>query len=149
MLANGSARERAEKSNALRNCAARIRSATIAIAQRRPHIAMSTLTTRAAAQTAGLLIPFALIFVSAGTVHFWQGWLFCLSFWSSTIATGIYLRKRDPALLERRMRFGPGAESRPIQTRIMAITLAMFVAVMLVAGRDHRFRASRVPAVHG
>ncbi len=58
-------------------------------------------------QTAGFLILFAFIFVAAGTIHFWQGRLFCLSFSLSTIATGVYLMKRDPALLERRMRFGP------------------------------------------
>jgi uncharacterized protein (TIGR02453 family) len=58
---------------------------------------MRSLATRAAAQTAGFLILFALIFVSAGTIHFWQGWLFCLSFSFSTIAIGVYLMKRDPA----------------------------------------------------
>jgi protein-S-isoprenylcysteine O-methyltransferase Ste14 len=107
---------------------------------------MSSLATRAAAQTAGLLILFALIFVSAGTIHFWQGWLFCLSFSFSTIAIGVYLMKRDPALLERRMRFGPGAESRPIQKIIMTITLVTFVVLAIVPALDHRFGWSRVPA---
>jgi hypothetical protein len=57
---------------------------------------MNTLAKRAGTQLAGLLIPFALIFVSAGTIHFWQGWLFWLSFSVSSAATGIYLLKRDP-----------------------------------------------------
>jgi hypothetical protein len=56
---------------------------------------------------------FAVIFASAGTIGFWQEWLFCLSFWFSTIAIGIYLTKRDPPLLERRMRFGPAARVAP------------------------------------
>jgi protein-S-isoprenylcysteine O-methyltransferase Ste14 len=108
---------------------------------------MSPLAYRAAVQTAEFLILFALVLVSAGTVHFWQGWLFCLSFSLSTIATGVYLMKRDPALLERRMRFGPRAESRPRQKIIVAIIFAMFCALLIVPGLDHRFSWSRVPAV--
>jgi protein-S-isoprenylcysteine O-methyltransferase Ste14 len=108
---------------------------------------MGTLVTRAAAQTAaGFLVLFTLIFVSAGTIHFWQAWLFCLSFLFSTIAIGVYLVKRDPALLERRMRFGPRAESRPRQKVIVAIIFATFVALLIVPGLDHRFGWSRVPA---
>jgi protein-S-isoprenylcysteine O-methyltransferase Ste14 len=108
---------------------------------------MGTLVTRAAAQTAaGLFVLFTLIFVAAGTIHFWQGWLFCLSFLFSTIAIGVYLLTRDPALLERRMRFGPRAESRPRQKVIVAIIFAAFVALLIVPGLDHRFGWSRVPA---
>ncbi len=107
---------------------------------------MSPLASRAATQTAGFLILFSLIFVSAGTIHFWQGWLFCVSFFFSTIATGVYLMRRDPALLERRMQFGPRAESRPRQKIIVAVIFAMFAALLIVPGMDHRFGWSQVPA---
>ena len=109
-------------------------------------IRMSPLASRAATQTVGFLILFALIFVSAGTIHFWQGWLFCVSFSFSTVATGVYLMRRDPALLERRMRFGPRAESRPRQKIIVAVIFAMFAALLIVPGLDHRFGWSQVPA---
>jgi len=52
--------------------------------------------------------------IAAGTVRFWSGWLFWIVFMLSSLTTGIYLRIRDPALLERRMRFGPLAEPRRI-----------------------------------
>jgi hypothetical protein len=78
--------------------------------------------------------------VSAGTIHFWQGWLLWLSLSGSSIATGLYLLKHDPALLERRMRFGPRAESRPSQKKITAIIFAMFAAI--VPGRSPRTWAS-------
>jgi protein-S-isoprenylcysteine O-methyltransferase Ste14 len=107
---------------------------------------MNALAKRAAIQTAGFLILFAAIFLCAGTIRFWQGWLFCLSFWMSTIAIGIYLLKSDPALLKRRMRFGPRAESRPIQRIIVTITFILFVALAVVVALDHRFGWSRVPA---
>ena len=106
---------------------------------------MSSLTKRAVVQTAGFLILFAIIFACAGTIRFWQGWLFCVSFWFSTIAIGIYLMNRDPALLERRMRFGPVVESRPIQKIIVTITFVLFVALAVVPALDHRFGWSRVP----
>jgi protein-S-isoprenylcysteine O-methyltransferase Ste14 len=117
----------------------------ISIAQLRLNTAMCSFAKRIAVQTAGLLILFALIFVSAGTIHFWPGWLFCLSFWFSTIATGVYLMRHDPALLQRRMRFGPREESRPIEKVIMTLTLVMFVALLIVSALDHRFGWSRVP----
>jgi len=107
---------------------------------------MSPLASRAAIQTAEFLILFALIFVSAGTIHVWQGWLFCVSFSFSTVATGVYLMRRDPALLKRRMRFGPGAESRPRQKIIVAVIFAIFASLLIVPGLDLRFGWSQVPA---
>jgi hypothetical protein len=60
---------------------------------------MNTLSKRAAARTAGFLVLLAgLTFVSAGTIHFWQGWLFWLSFSVSVIAITVYLLRHDPAL---------------------------------------------------
>jgi protein-S-isoprenylcysteine O-methyltransferase Ste14 len=101
---------------------------------------------RIAGQTAAFLLVFALIFVCAGTIDFWQGWVFCLLFTFSTIATGIYFIKYDRPLLERRMRFGPWQESRPIQKVVITLTFLMFFALVIVPALDHRFDWSRVPA---
>jgi protein-S-isoprenylcysteine O-methyltransferase Ste14 len=100
---------------------------------------------RIATQTAAFLFLFALVFVCAGTIHFWQGWLFCLSFWLSSIAIGIYLIKYNRPLLERRMRFGPWEESRPVEKVVISLIFLMFVALMIVPALDHRFAGSRVP----
>ena len=102
---------------------------------------------RIAAQTAAIFILFALIFVSAGTIDFWQGWLFCLVFWFSMIAIGIYLIKYNRPLLERRMRYGPWEESRPVEKIIITLALLVFVALMIVPALDHRFAWSRVPGM--
>jgi protein-S-isoprenylcysteine O-methyltransferase Ste14 len=100
---------------------------------------------RIVAQTVGFLVLVALIFYSAGTIHFWQGWLFCLLFWLSSLAIGIYLLEYNRALLERRMRFGPWEESRSTQKVIMTLILLLFVALLIVPALDHRFAWSRVP----
>jgi protein-S-isoprenylcysteine O-methyltransferase Ste14 len=100
---------------------------------------------RIAVQTAAFLILFALIFVCAGTIDFWQGWLFYLVFLFSTTAMGIYFIKYNRPLLERRMRFGPWEESRPIEKVLITLIFLMFVALMIVPALDHRFAWSRVP----
>jgi protein-S-isoprenylcysteine O-methyltransferase Ste14 len=67
-------------------------------------------------------------------------------FLASSTATGIYLQRHDQALLERRMRAGPQAEARPQQRIIMGVLVAVFTAVVIVAGMDFRHRWSQVPA---
>jgi protein-S-isoprenylcysteine O-methyltransferase Ste14 len=109
---------------------------------------MNPLAKGAAAGIAGLLVPLAaIIFLAAGTIYFWQGCLFWLSFSLSVITITAYLLKRDPALVERRMRAGPQAESRPRQKILQTLNLVMFVAIVMVPGIDHRFGWSETPAV--
>jgi protein-S-isoprenylcysteine O-methyltransferase Ste14 len=123
-----------------------IRSTTISIARIAAGYRDELIRNQSGRSNGGTPHPPTLTFVCAGTIHFWQGWLTWLSFLASSIAIGIYLMKRDPALLERRMRFGPQAESRSRQKIIIAISLVMFVALAIVPGLDHRFGWSRVPA---
>ena len=86
-----------------------------------------------------------LLFVSAGNVRYWHGWVYL----SIVAATGalitIYLARHDPALLERRMRGGPGAEKQPAQKRIMWSVLLAFIALFVVPALDYRYGWSRVP----
>jgi protein-S-isoprenylcysteine O-methyltransferase Ste14 len=109
---------------------------------------LSRLTKGAIVQIAESLAFFALIFISAGTLRYWPGWLFCLTVSISTITTGFYIMRRDPPLLERRMRFGPAAESRLIQKVTVTITLIWLVALAILPALDHRFGWSHVsPAI--
>ena len=57
-----------------------------------------------------LIIIAAVVFVSAGTLSYWQGWLFVVVFSTCTLLIGAYFIKHDPALIERRMRAGARAE---------------------------------------
>ena len=61
-----------------------------------------------------LLAFSGLLFAPAGSLHFWQGWLYGFVFAASTTAISIYLLKHDPKLVERRMKAGPAAEQRPV-----------------------------------
>ena len=101
-----------------------------------------------AARTAvvGLIVLCIIIFVPAGTLAYWQGWAFIAVFSISTNIIGVYLALRDPALLERRMRAGPGAETRPVQKALIALAFAGAIALVVVSVLDHRFGWSSVPA---
>jgi protein-S-isoprenylcysteine O-methyltransferase Ste14 len=86
-----------------------------------------------------------LLFVPAGTVLYWQAWVYLAVFMAASILTTLYLLRHDPALLERRMEGGPTAEKRPAQKLIMLFTSIGFVALLVVPAVDHRLGWSAVP----
>jgi protein-S-isoprenylcysteine O-methyltransferase Ste14 len=86
-----------------------------------------------------------LLFVPAGTIYYWQAWVYLSIFIGASALTTLYLLKRDRALLERRMRGGPTAEKRPAQRVIMLCTSICFIAILVVPALDHRFGWSDVP----
>lgn len=86
-----------------------------------------------------------LLFVPAGTVHYWQAWAYLLIFTGASALITLYLMRKDPALLERRMSGGPTAEKQPTQKVIMLCTSIGFIALLVVPGFDHRFGWSTVP----
>ncbi len=88
----------------------------------------------------------ALLFLSAGTLDYWQAWTFLIVYAAASLAITLYLMKYDPKLLARRMSGGPGAEKLPMQKLIMAVTSLEFIAIPIVAGFDHRLGWSQMPA---
>jgi hypothetical protein len=66
----------------------------------------------------------ALLFAAAGSVTYWQGWLFLVTFIGSSVALGLYFARHDPALIERRMKGGVAAEQEPAQKIIIALLMA-------------------------
>jgi protein-S-isoprenylcysteine O-methyltransferase Ste14 len=91
------------------------------------------------------LVTAVLIFVAAGTLRYWQAWLYLAVYFGASIAISVYLIRKDPALLARRMSGGPFAEKEPAQRIIMWITSLGFIALAIVPALDHRFGWSRVP----
>jgi protein-S-isoprenylcysteine O-methyltransferase Ste14 len=87
-----------------------------------------------------------MLFVPAGTTHYWQGWAFLAVFALSTWMPTVYLIRTNPAALERRMRAGPAAETRPLQKILITVVFLAFPATFIVSALDHRFGWSSVPA---
>ena len=83
-----------------------------------------------------------LLFIPAGTIHYWQAWVYLFIFMGASFLTTLYLMKKDPALLNRRMRGGPTAEKLKIQKLIMLFTSICFIALLVVPALDRRFQWS-------
>jgi protein-S-isoprenylcysteine O-methyltransferase Ste14 len=107
---------------------------------------MKNLNAKAGLGLVGLAVVMGLLlFIPAGTVHYWQAWVYLAIFTGASLLTTLYLMKRDPALLERRMKGGPTAEKRLSQKIIMVFTFFGFIALLFVPALDHRFAWSAVP----
>lgn len=85
------------------------------------------------------------LFVPAGTLDYWQAWVFITVFTICTMVPSIFLAVRNPAALQRRMKAGPLAETRPIQRVIISAIVVMVAAVLVVSALDWRFGWSVVP----
>lgn len=82
----------------------------------------------------------SMIFLGAGSLRFWQAWLFLglmAAFW---IFFFYHLLRTDPALLERRMK---NDEVEPHQRLFQKLFFLLLVAGFTVSGLDFRFGWSR------
>jgi protein-S-isoprenylcysteine O-methyltransferase Ste14 len=86
-----------------------------------------------------------LLFLPAGTTQYWQAWAFLAVFFGASLLITLYLMKKDPALLKRRLSGGPTAEKERTQKIIMFFTTIGFIALLVVPALDYRFKWSSVP----
>jgi protein-S-isoprenylcysteine O-methyltransferase Ste14 len=89
----------------------------------------------------------AVLFVIAGTLSYWQAWVFVIVFAVCTNVIGMYLSLNDPALLERRLKVGPAAEQSFAQRIISAASLIVFLAMFVICALSQRFGWSPVPTM--
>jgi len=94
----------------------------------------------------GVVVLGALLFVLAGTINYWQAWVFSILFAGLTIGQGVYLAIKDPELLERRKQIAPAGESRSEKIFIIVGLLADFCLIVFSA-LDHRFGWSQMSAL--
>lgn len=88
----------------------------------------------------------ACLFIPAGTIDYWQAWVFFIVFEASGQGLGVYFLVHDRKVLQRRMEIGPTAEKEPAQKIISALFLAGFVVMLIFPALDHRYGWSSVPA---
>ena len=106
---------------------------------------MKTGVRLAASSIWGLAVLVLLLFLPAGTLNYWQAWVFIGVFTIATMVPSIYLARTDPAALQRRMRAGPLAEARAIQKIVVIGAFADLVAMVVLSVLDHRMGWSSVP----
>jgi protein-S-isoprenylcysteine O-methyltransferase Ste14 len=93
----------------------------------------------------GTLAMAALLFFPAGTLEYWQVWVFLGVFVGASTAVAVYLAVRNPELLERRMKGGPRAETETSQKIAVSLLLVGIFGLLLLSAVDHRFNWSSVP----
>jgi len=94
----------------------------------------------------GILSWILILLLPAGTLHYWQAWVFIAVFTVATIVPTVYLARANPAALQRRMRAGPRAEPRTAQKFIITGSFLGLFVTMVFSALDHRFGWSSVPA---
>lgn len=90
----------------------------------------------------GMIALGAILFIPAGTLRYWQAWLWLGVVLIPLLVVGTYLFLKDPALLERRMHT---RETEKPQKLMVRLSLIWFVLAFLIPGLDRRFHWSRVP----
>ena len=82
-----------------------------------------------------------ILFISAGSVLFWEAWLWWMIVSAMTLFITNYFLRKDPALLARRMKVKE-KEQQPSILRLLSF-LSLFTYV--IPGLDYRYHWSAVP----
>jgi len=96
------------------------------------------------------IVKFSFIYVLLGlcfflpvwTFNYWEAWLYIGTFSSAMIIFLIFMIRKDPALLKRRLETG---EKRKKQKWVIGLSNLLFLFIFLIPGFDKRFEWSNVP----
>ncbi len=91
---------------------------------------------------ASLIVLAVVLFIPAGTLGYWQAWMYLVTLFIPVSFVVLYFLKNDPAFLERRMKF----REREVQQKLVAKFFSILSLVgFVVPGLDHRFGWSSIP----
>ena len=85
----------------------------------------------------GVLIIGLLIFLPAGSLHYWQGWLLMGILFIPMFIAGIVMMVKNPELLQKRLN---AKEQEKEQKTVVALSGLLFIAAFVVAGLNWRFQ---------
>jgi protein-S-isoprenylcysteine O-methyltransferase Ste14 len=90
--------------------------------------------------TVGAVVYAALLFLPAGSLLFWQGWLYLVVTLGFLLPASLYMVKRDPQLTERRMQV---KEKEPKQMVFKTLLGLIGFSAIVLAGLDFRLGWTR------
>ena len=90
----------------------------------------------------GLAAVGLLLFLPAGTLRYWNAWLFSALLFLPMLMVGILLFLKAPELLEKRLNT---REQEGTQKAVVALSALMFCLGFVLAGLDFRFGWSHMP----
>lgn len=91
---------------------------------------------------AGFVAIGVLLFLPAGTLHYWNAWLFVAVLFVLMIFLGIVMLFKSPKLLEKRL---DAKEKVNEQKWVVAMSGIMFIAAFVVAGLNFRYSWHSLP----
>lgn len=92
----------------------------------------------------GLLMVGLLIFLPAGTLCFYKGWLFIALLFAPMLIAGFVMFFKSPDFLAKRL---DAKEKQVAQKGVVALSGLMFIVGFVVAGLDFRLGWSKIPTV--
>ena len=90
----------------------------------------------------GLVLVGLLLFLPAGSLHYWQAWLLIGILFVPMLMAGLVMMGRNPDLLRKRLN---AKEKESEQKTVVALSGLLFLASFVVAGLNWRFRWCVLP----
>ena len=90
----------------------------------------------------GVLIVGILIFIPAGSIKYFNGWLFMGLLFIPLLILGVYLFIKKPKLLERRLN---NKEKIGSQKFVVFVSALLFICGFVVCGLDYKYGWSSIP----
>ena len=90
----------------------------------------------------GVVMVGALVMLPAGSVEYWQGWLFMAVLFIPIFIAGVVMLVRSPELLEKRL---SAKERASEQCLVVKLSGLLFVAVFVIAGFNWRYGWCMLP----
>ena len=90
----------------------------------------------------GVILLGLLIFLPAGSFHYWQGWLLMGILFVPMFIAGLVMMAKNPELLRKRLN---AKEQEKEQKTVVALSGLLFIAAFVVAGLNWRFQWLLLP----
>jgi len=91
---------------------------------------------------AAIILTGVLLFLPAGTFLYWQAWVYMAIIFIPMLFVMRYMLRRDPELLEKRLRM---KETSNKQSIIMKFMFILYALSFIIPGLDKRYNWSSVP----
>ena len=88
----------------------------------------------------------ALMFVSAGTLHWWGAWVYLMLMIALSLTLGVSLARRDPGLMNERLSPPIQRDQAAADKVLLSILLVAIFAWLGLMGLDFRYGWSAVPS---
>ncbi len=93
----------------------------------------------------GLVLVFVLIFVPAGSLKYYNGWLFIGLLFIPMFIAGIVMLIKNPVLLKNRLN---AKEKEKDQKVVLIISSVMFISGFVIAGLNYRYKWMELPNIY-